>query len=104
MICRNGRIFRDLSTILVDNKPIIEEIVTLSHNVILAFADYREVVTLSDDAIQVLADFRGVVTLSHNAILVLPDFWEGVTMPDGGTLVNPGTKVEKVRLSRKNWR
>ena len=70
MICRNGRIFRDLSTILVDNKPIIEE----------------------------------VVTLSHNAILVLPDFWEGVTMPDDGIRMNPGTKVEILRLSRQNWR
>lgn len=104
MICRNGRIFRDLSTILVDNKPIIEEVVTLSHNVILVLVDFWEVVTLSDDAVLVLADLWEDVTLSHNAILVLPDFWEGVTMPDDGIRMNPGTKVEILRLSRQNWR
>jgi hypothetical protein len=87
MICGNGRIFGYLSTLPVDNEPII-----------------WEVVTLSDDAILALAGFWEDVTLSHNAVLVLADFQEVVTFSDDGIRVNPGTKAGKMRLSRKNWR
>ena len=78
MICSNGRLFWEISTLPVDNKRIIWDGVTILHNDIQVFADFLVVVTLSDDAILVLVNFRG-----------------GVTMPDDVIRVNPGSKVEK---------
>ena len=78
MICRNGRIFGDLSTLPVDKRWILWDDVTILHNDIQVFADFLVLVTLSDDAVLVLVNFRG-----------------GVTMPDDVIRVNPGSKVEK---------
>ena len=84
MICRNGRIFWEISTLPVDNKRIIWDGVTILHNDIQIFADFLVVVTLSDDA-----------------VLVLVNSWEGVTMPDDVIRVNPGSKVKKVVKQEK---